>query len=119
MLLHAGMNTTDRNANRKPETTWLDPEDFAYPSGGVYAGRRARVILRANPHNPIVLPYGTLRTVRVGIPDTFFTIPARYRFKGRMIVGYVSSNDGALTFTPEANPEACTNCVPKETGRST
>jgi hypothetical protein len=90
--------------------TWLHPEDYASPSGSINAGRKAHVVLRANPHNPIRLPYGELRTVAVGIPDTMSTIPARLRFAGRRLAGYVSVDDGALTFTPEADPTHCIMC---------
>jgi hypothetical protein len=44
-------------------TTWVDPEDVCYPNGGML--RRGRAMLRANEHNPIVLPYGTVRAVGV------------------------------------------------------
>ena len=90
--------------------TWLHPEEYAYPSGSINAGRQARVILRANPHNPISLPYGESRIVAVGIPDTMSTIPARLRFAGRRIAGYVSVDDNVFTFTPEADPKHCTMC---------
>ena len=91
-------------------STWLEAEERTYPSGGFL--RRARVVLRRNPHNPIELAYGTLRIVKASIPDTFTTIPARLRTHGRTIVGYVSvERDSELfTFTPEADPTACLNC---------
>lgn len=94
--------------------TWLESEDYAYPAGGVYAGRRARAVIRPNQHNPIALDYGSVRVVHVGIPDTAFTIPARLRRSGhKAIVGYVSmdTNRNVLLFTPEANPSACCQCV--------
>ena len=76
--------------------TWLQAEEAAYPHGGFT--RRAYCIIRRNPYNPDVpLPYGELRTVRCSIPDTYFTIPARY--KG--VEGFVSvCDDGGFTFTP-------------------
>ena len=87
--------------------TWIEGEEFAYPEGGFT--RRARAVLRKNPNNPIELPYGELRTVRCSIPDTYFSIPARLRIKGRTVQGYLSIDtsgpsdaDAFVTFTPEA-----------------
>lgn len=84
-------------------STWLEGEELCYPSGGFK--RRARVILRRNEHNPLVLPYGETRVVKCSIPDTFFSIPARLSWRGQTVRGFVSVNevDGAnvFTFTPE------------------
>lgn len=92
--------------------TWLESESFAYPSGAISAGRRAYATLRSNPHNPITLPYGEQRAVAVGVPDTYFTIPARLRLKGATIAGYVSvdTDSEEITFTPEADPAHCERC---------
>lgn len=95
-------------AHVNPDGTWLEAESMTYPSGGFL--RRAYVILRQNEHNPIVLPYGEMRIVSVSIPDTYFSIPARLVVKGRRIKGFVSHNEGVLTFTPEANSDICTVC---------
>ena len=87
--------------------TRIDPEEYAYRAKW---GRKATVILRANPHNPIQLPYGKVRTVRAGIPDTFFSIPAMLAHKPRKVRGFISTPDGiegVLYFTPEASPETC------------
>lgn len=92
--------------------TWIDPEEYAYPRGGFT--RRGRARLQANPHNPIALPYGEIRAIRLSIPDTYFTIPARLRFKGQTVRGYVSSSEGVFTFTPTANPAACPTCLAGE-----
>ena len=88
--------------------TRLDPEERCYPSGGFL--RKGRAILRRNPHNPIVLPYAEVRAIRASIPDTYFTIPARLRFNGRTIQGYLTSDEGELYFTPKADPEHCEIC---------
>jgi hypothetical protein len=96
--------------------TWVEPEVFAYPAGGFT--RRAYVRIERNPHNPIELPYGALRLVLISISDTFFTVPARLRYRGgKTVRGFVSSpdTDGApheFTFTPEANPDLCHCCPP-------
>lgn len=91
--------------------TWIEPEERTYPSGGFH--RRAYVTLRANQHNPVVLPYGEKRLVVCSIPDSAFTIPARFRFKGQRIKGYISGDSGTLTFTPEAS-DGCIVCVEGE-----
>ena len=62
--------------------TWLEPEEIAY-HGGASSGRRARAIC----------PDGVLRVFRIGLPDTFFSIPV----KGG---GFVSMQDGAAHYTP-------------------
>lgn len=84
-------------------STWLEGEELCYPSGGYH--RRARVIVRKNPGNEIALPYGESRVVLCAIPDTFFSIPARLRYRGRTVQGFVSVNDdrgmSVYTFTPE------------------
>lgn len=43
--------------------------------------------------------------VRAGLPDTFFSIPARLRHQGHVLRGFLSlDQDGALHFTPEHSP---------------
>jgi hypothetical protein len=61
--------------------TALDPEEVCYPSGAMQ--RRGRALLRQNPHNPVSLPYGEVRAIRAGIPDTYFTVPAKLIHQGR------------------------------------
>lgn len=80
--------------------TWLEAESLTYPSGGFH--RRGYVKLRQNPNNPIVLPYGEFRVVKASIPDTFFSIPARLKYKGKSIRGFISVQDEEFTFMPEA-----------------
>ena len=89
--------------------TWIDNEELAYPHGGFT--RHGLAIVTPNLHNPVTLPYGQLRAVRLSIPDTYFTIPARLHHRGRTIRGYVSVDNGEYTFTPEADPTACTQCA--------
>lgn len=88
--------------------TWVEAEERAYPAGGFT--RRAWVELKANPHNPIELPYGELRSVKASIPDTFFTVPAMLRYKGQTVKGFISADERAYYFTPDASPETCTGC---------
>ena len=85
--------------------TWIEPEEWTYPSGGFL--RRAFVRLRANPNNLDAIEprdVGRYRIVRASIPDTFFSIPARLRIHGRTVRGFVSVDVDAneMTFTPEA-----------------
>lgn len=89
--------------------TWLEPEERTYPSGGFH--RRGYVILRKNEHNPIELPYGEKRIVICSIADSVWTIPARLKWKGRNVKGYISGDNNILTFTPNAS-DACVVCVP-------
>ena len=86
--------------------TWVEAEAFAYPRGGFT--RRAYVELRCNPHNTVKLPYGARYMVRCAIADTYYTIPARFRFRKIIIQGFISITDAGndltarFTFTPEA-----------------
>lgn len=68
---------TENGANN----TWLEPEELCYPHGGMR--RRCRAM---------DVSTGKLRTVRCGIPDTYFTIPA----KG----GWIDCKDGVFRFHP-------------------
>lgn len=53
-----------RDAEAYANGTWIEPEERSYPGGGMH--RRARVMFN-----------GKLRMARAGIPDTYFSIPAR------------------------------------------
>lgn len=96
------------SGNERPQVlhgTWLESESFCYPAGGFT--RRAYAELRKNPNNPIDLPYGRRYVVLCSIPDTYFSIPARLRYRGKTIRGFVSvtepdTDTGRFTFTPEA-----------------
>ena len=59
--------------------TWIQSEEYAYNSPLSRSARRGRVRF----------PDGKLRIVRLGVPDTYFTIPAKPA-RGR--IGYVSIN---------------------------
>lgn len=81
--------------------TWVDPEEVAYPDGGMK--RRARVKVTQNTSHPVAAIgplVGKYRMVRAGIADTYFSIPAVLRVHGVSIRGYISSNDGELVWTP-------------------
>ena len=68
------------------EGTWLEGEEFAYPNGGYT--RRAYC----------KFPDGSFHVVKCSISDTYFSIPARYRTKGKTINGYITSDNGVLIF---------------------
>jgi hypothetical protein len=70
-----------------PET-YLDREELAYNSPLARSPRLGMVRLAS----------GDLRRVRLGVPDTFFTIPARARIKGRTVHGFVFAVDGDYRF---------------------
>ena len=83
----APANATARGA------TWIEPEEFAYPSGALRnSQRRARVRC----------PDGALRIARLGVADTFFTVPARVDVRGKRVAGFVSvdRDGGEYHFTP-------------------
>lgn len=96
------MTQAHRFVRGDAELTHLDPEEYAYPAGGFT--RKGRAILRHNSHSSVVLPWGEVRAIRASIPDTYFSIPARLRFKGKTIKGFLMIDDsGEYTFTPEAD----------------
>jgi hypothetical protein len=70
--------------------TWLQAEEFAYPNGG--QTRKGKALCAD----------GQLRAVRAGIPDTFFSIPAHARIKGRYTAGYLTIDEAGLKFTAYA-----------------
>lgn len=85
-----------------PDDTWIEAEEYAYPRGGFT--RRAYVQVRDNPSFPNLLPAtldGERRLVKVSIPDTYFSIPARLKVKGQTYRGYVSVDDNGAYFVPE------------------
>lgn len=58
--------------------TWLESEEHAYPNGG--QTRRGSA----------VYPDGRTRRIFAGIPDTYFSIPAHGRIRGRYVAGWVT-----------------------------
>jgi hypothetical protein len=75
-----GMRET---AHINEDGTWLEPEAFCYPRGGMT--RRAYA----------VCPDGKKRVITCGIPDTYFSIPARHSRLGK---GYLTGEDGSMQF---------------------
>ena len=66
--------------------TSLQSEELAYNTyagGHSHSNRRARAICSD----------GKVRTITVGIPDTYFTIPGHTTINGKYTRGYVSVND--------------------------
>lgn len=63
--------------------TSMDPEEKAY---NTYSGAHSRSGRRAR----VIYPDGKLRVVTVGLPDTFFSIPAHGRIAGKYVSGFVS-----------------------------
>lgn len=66
--------------------TWLEPEEITYPSGSMI--RRCRAMCED----------GVLRVVLCGVPDTFFSIPARTKIKGKSVRGFVTYDDNVYKF---------------------
>ena len=77
--------------NESREGTWLDPEELAYPAGNLAQSRR-RFMAKC--------PDGKLRGGICGVPDTYFTIPARMKANGKTVSGYVSRDRETFTFNP-------------------
>ena len=82
------------------DTTWIEPEERAYS----HRGRQVR-------KGYARFPDGVVRAFRAGIPDTFFSIPAHARVKGRYIAGFVSieRNEHGMNeqiFTPTGKSRA-------------
>lgn len=63
------------------KVTRIDPEELAYPAGSLRQSRR---------RGHVLFDDGIVRPVLLGIPDTFFTIPAAARISGKYAGGYVS-----------------------------
>lgn len=74
--------------------TSLDAEEPCYPSGALRDSRRRARVLCSD---------GRVRTATVGIPDTFFSIPARVKIKGKTVTGYVTAVD-AVDIAPDRFP---------------
>ena len=70
-----GMRST---AHVNVDGSWLEPEELCYPNGGMT--RRAFV----------AFPDGKMRVTICGLPDTYFSIPARIQIKKTTIHGYVT-----------------------------
>lgn len=71
-------------------STWLDPEDYAYPEGSLRQSRR---------HARVRCSDGAIRMALIGIPDTFFSIPGRIRVRGKTVTGYVTCDSAINEFT--------------------
>lgn len=72
--------------------TWLDREELAYgtPTGSCHGSRRRARALCDD---------GKLRTFAVGVPDTYFSIPAVGKWAGKYAKGYVyTDGNGVLRF---------------------
>lgn len=69
--------------------TWVDPEEYAYPAGSLRQSRR---------RGRVLFPDGKIRAVKLGVADTFFTIPARASWNGRTVSGFVSSDETGFKF---------------------
>jgi hypothetical protein len=66
----------------RPLGTYLDAEEKAYPAGSLRQSRR---------HGRAVCSDGIVRRVKLGIADTYSTIPAICYIRGHRVHGYVSS----------------------------
>lgn len=76
------------SANINPDGTWIEPECFAYP-GDTFT-RRAYVNM----------PDGSKKVVLCKCADTYFSVPATARVKGKTLRGFITGDENGLTFTP-------------------
>ena len=71
--------------------TRIDPEEYAY---NTYSGAPSR----SNRYGSVRFPDGIIRRVRLGVHDTYFSIPA-IPVSGRRVVGTVTvGDDGEFEF---------------------
>jgi hypothetical protein len=71
--------------------TWLDREELAYNTrtgSACGSGRRAKARCFD----------GTLRIFQVGIPDTFFSIPAVGKISGKSVRGWIEVVENEVLF---------------------
>lgn len=68
--------------------TYIEAEKLAY---NTYTGRHSR----SNRHGMVRYPDGRILSVTLGVPDTFFTIPAHGRLHGKYVSGFVSVDTDA------------------------
>ena len=74
----------------KPRTRIM-LEEFAY---NTYSGSHSRSQRRGTA----IFPDGKIRSVTLGTPDTFFSIPAHARINGRYVSGFVTRKDDEYYF---------------------
>lgn len=77
----------------RPLETRMDPEELAYPAGSLRQSRRYGKALCSD---------GVVRSVKLGIADTFSTVPARCTIKGKTVSGYISSLPSDFCRAPDA-----------------
>jgi len=80
-----------RGAQHGQDASWLEPEELAYssPTGSPSGSRRRAYALCED---------GQYRTIRVGVADTYFSIPGFTTFHGHRVNGYVAYTDGRFVF---------------------
>ncbi len=81
----------------RPLGTSMDPEEYAYPAGSLRQSRRFGRVLCSD---------GTVRRVKLGVADTFFTIPAVLKIKDKTVHGAVSSLPHSVQIHPSAPDNA-------------
>ena len=84
--IYFGMRST---ATEYPNGTWLEPEELCYTHGKMT--RKAYALF----------PDGVKRVVTCGIPDTYFSIPAKpVKVNGVAVRGYIGSDENGIKFVP-------------------
>lgn len=79
--------------------TYIDPEERAY---NTYSGAHSR----SGRHGRALFPDGVIRAVTLGIPDTYFSIPAHGRIKGKYVSGFITCDENEVYLFHERKREA-------------
>lgn len=64
-----------------PEATWIDPEEQAYN----------RTLRNSERYGRVMCADGIVRTCKLGIADTYFSIPAQLDAFGKRVAGFVAN----------------------------
>lgn len=84
--------------------TYIESEQLAY---NTYTGAHSR----SNRHGMVRYPDGRILSVTLGVPDTFYTVPAHGRLHGKYVSGFVSvdtdyrNGEGQYIFTITSGKE--------------
>lgn len=81
----------------RPLGTRMDSEERAYPAGSLRQSRRYGTALCSD---------GKVRRVKLGVADSFFTIPAVCTIHGRTVHGIISDLPSSLRLAPDAPDNA-------------
>lgn len=87
------MSTFTYHVAPRPLNTVIEPEEYAYPSGSLRQSRRFGRALCSD---------GKVRRVKLGVADTFFSVPAICKIKGKTVHGIISGLPTDLVLAKDA-----------------